>query len=190
MKFTGTILVVIGILLIGLGGTIFIREQVFIRTAEQAVAVVTGNESVNYTGNINTMGIQQYYCSVFQFQTRGGQTISFKETEGRLNSTGCGDLNSAPDYKIGQEVPVYYDPRDPANTAQIPKLVKKYYTWALTITLIGLLQAAIGIFFLREHEQNRKREAAKQQKIPGNPSSNPGGDTQMKTAREVKKKRK
>lgn len=190
MKFTGTILAVIGILLIGLAGIIFIREQLFIHSAEQAVAVVTGNESVNYTGNINELGIQHYYCSVFQFKTREGQTISFKETEGRVNSTGCGELNSAPDYQVGQEMPVLYDPRDPANTAQIPKLVKKYYTWALTIALVGLLVMSLGGFFLREDGQNRKREAARQQKTPGDPSANPNWDKLPQAERATKKRRK
>ena len=190
MKITGIILAVIGILLVGLGGIIFVREQLFIRTAEQAVAVVTGNESVNYTGNINEMGIQHYYCSVFRFQTEGGQMISFKETEGKVNSTGCGDLNSAPDFQVGQEVPVFYDVRDPANTVQIPKLAKKYYSWALTIALVGLLVVSIGGFFLREHEQNRKREAARRQKTPGSSSANPGWGKLLNTEKEMKKRNK
>ena len=49
MKTIGTILIVIGALLLGLGGFIFIRELVFIQTAQQGMAIVTANESVNYT---------------------------------------------------------------------------------------------------------------------------------------------
>jgi len=190
MKIVGNILAGISIVLLALGGFIFAREQFFVHAAEQTVAVVTGNESVNYTGNINEMGIQHYYCSVFQFQDRSSQVISFKETEGRLNSTGCGDLNSTPDYKVGEEVPVYYDLRDPVNTVQTPKLVKKYYTWALTITLIGLLVGGIGVFFLREDEQNREREAARQHKAPVHYSSNPNWDQLVKTEKEMKQRKK
>jgi len=191
MKIVGTVLAVIGIILIGSGGFIFVREQIFVHTAEQAVAVVTGNESVNYTGNVNEMGIQHYYCSVFQFQTMDGQTFPFKEGEGRLNQANCGYLDSAPDYKIGEEVPVYYDPRDPGNTVQIPKLVKKYYSYALTIAFVGLLLAAIGVFFLREDQQNKKREAASQQKkMPVNYSPNPNWDKLLEAEKEITKRKK
>jgi len=190
MKIVGIILAGIGVVLIGLGGFIFAREQYFVRSAEQAVAVVTDNESVNYTGNVNEMGIQHYYCSVFEFQTTDGQTISFKETEGKLNSTGCGDLNSAPDYKVGEEVLVYYDPRDPVNSVQIPKLVKKYYSWALAFALVGLLVASLGAFFLRDSEQNKKREAARQQQTPVNYSPNSNWDKLLEAEKEAAKRKK
>ncbi len=189
MRIVGAILAVIGILLVSLGGYLFVREQIFLHSAEQATAVVTNNESVSYTGNINEMGIQRYYCSAFQFRTRDGQTISFKEAEGKLNRASCGDLNSAPDHKVGETVPVYYDARDPADSAQIPKPVKKYYTYALTIALIGLLIVSIGAFFLWESEQTRKRQAARRRKTPGSHSANPGWDKQLQAEKEMKKRK-
>ena len=151
---------------------------------------LSANESVNYTGNINEMGIQHYYCSVFQFQASDGQSVSFKEAEGKLNKAKCGDLNSAPHYQIGEEVPVYYDPRNPANTVQVPKLVKKYYSYALMFALIGLLLLVLGIYFRREDEQNRKRETAKQQKTPVNYSPNPSWDKLLEAEKETTKRKK
>ncbi|MEP7135353.1 MAG: DUF3592 domain-containing protein [Chloroflexota bacterium] len=189
MKNIDVIFFSIGIILIGLGGTIFVREQLFIRSAEQAIAVVTGNESVSYAGNdVNEMGIQQYFCLAFQFQTRDGQTISFKETQGKLNQASCGNLGTLPDYEVGQAVPVYYDPRDPANSAQIPKLVKKYYSLAAAFAVAGVLLVLLGFY---DRRQNKELEAAmSQQKIPNNYSPNPGWDKLMSTENEMKKKRK
>lgn len=188
MKNIGVIFFLIGIILIGLGGYIFVREQLFIQTAEQAIAVVTGNESVMYTGtDVNEMGIQQYFCSAFQFQTRDGQTISFKETQGKLNQASCANLGTLPDYEIGQDVPVYYDPRDPSNSAQIPKLVKKYYSLAAAFAVAGVLLVLLGFY---DRRQNKELEAKSQQKIPSMYSPNPGWDKLMSTEKEVKKKRK
>jgi Protein of unknown function (DUF3592) len=114
MKIAGIIIVFVGVLLAGLGAYLFIKEQLFLQKAELTTAVVTNNKLYDYTGQVNEYGVQHYYCSEFQFQTRAGQSVSFEETK-------CAELESPPDYQVGQKITVYYDPHDPANTVQMLK---------------------------------------------------------------------
>jgi hypothetical protein len=70
MKTAGGIIGIIGVGLIGLGiilcgvaGFFIIRDQHFLKTAQQTTAVVTDNKLYEYTGNVNEYGVQHYYCS-------------------------------------------------------------------------------------------------------------------------------
>jgi hypothetical protein len=114
MKIAGIIIGFIGVLLAGLGAYLFVMEQLFLQKAELTTAEVTNNKLYDYTGQVNEYGVQHYYCSEFQFQTRAGQSVSFEETK-------CAELESPPDYQVGQKITVYYDPHDPANTVQMLK---------------------------------------------------------------------
>ena len=120
MKITGGVIGIISVVLLGLGiilcgmsGYFIIREQHFLQTAEQTTAVVTDNKLYNYTGNYNDYGVQHYYCSEFQFQTKSGQSVLFEE------KNDCGQLDSPPNYQVGQKVAIYYDPQNPADTVQM-----------------------------------------------------------------------
>ena len=135
MKIAGVIIAVIGILLVGLGAYLFVKEQLFLRSAEQATAVVTDNKRYTYTGQVNEYGVQHYYCSEFQFQTRDGRTVSFEETK-------CAELESPPDYQVGQKVAVYYDPRDPGNTVQ---MVEPRYSDAAAAAVTGAFFVLLGL---------------------------------------------
>ena len=116
MKKTGTILGIIlgsvGVGLIGLGGILFIRELLFLQRAVVATAVVAENKLYTYTGQVNEYGVQHYYCAEFQFQTQAGQQVRFEEAS-------CAELDSPPQYQVGQTVAVVYDPRTPGSSVQM-----------------------------------------------------------------------
>ncbi len=141
MKTTGLIMTALGILLLAVGGYLFAREQLFLRSADHALAVVTDNSVYTYTSN--DYGVQHYYCSKFQFQTTDGQSVSLEESDS--TNISCGDLDQPPDYQTGQQVPVYYDPRNPTESAQIPKSVKQSYDGTMIIAIGGILLLAIGL---------------------------------------------
>lgn len=135
MKIAGFIIGIIGVMLLGLGGYLFVGEQLFLQRAELTTAVVTDNKLYTYTGQVNEYGVQHYYCSEFQFQTKDDRSVSFEETK-------CAELESPPDYQIGQKVDVYYDPRDPGNTVQMRRFD---YSGAVAATVAGALFVLFGL---------------------------------------------
>ena len=137
MKIAGIIIAVIGVMFMGLGVYLFSKEQLFLQRAELTAAVVTSNKLFTYTGQVNEYGVQHYYCSEFQFQTRAGQRVSFEEQS-------CGQLDQPPDYQVGQQVDVYYDPQDPVNTVQMRE-DRLRYTGAVAATVAGVLSALFGL---------------------------------------------
>jgi hypothetical protein len=147
MKITGVIFWIIGVVLLAVGGFLLVKEKLFLLNSPQAIATVTGNQ--RYTYESNDYGTQHYYCSAFQFQTQDGRSISFNEDD----STGvpCADLDMPPDYQPGQQVPIYYDPRDPANTVQIPKSVNLNYDGGVIVLVASFICIVVGLalFWIR-----------------------------------------
>ncbi|MFZ1040522.1 MAG: DUF3592 domain-containing protein [Anaerolineales bacterium] len=144
MKIAGVILWIIGVVLLAVGGYLLVKEKLFLLSAQQATAIVTGND--RYTQESNEYGTQHYYCSDFQFQTKDGRSISFAESEGgNANQADCGDLDAPPDYQLGQKVPVSYDARDPANSAQIPKAISLNYDGGVIVLVFAFICVVIGL---------------------------------------------
>jgi|WetSurMetagenome_2_1015567.scaffolds.fasta_scaffold65414_2 hypothetical protein len=141
-KAIGIIAAILGILLVGLAGYLFLKEKLFLQTAEQSTATVTANIRHTYTGQVNEYGVQHFYCSEFEFQTRDGRDISFKESDG--TNLGCTEVDSPPDYEIGDHVIVYYNSKDPIHTAQTPKSVKLNYSSGAVVGVIGVLLFLFG----------------------------------------------
>jgi hypothetical protein len=142
-KISAIIIATIGVLLLGWAGILFAQEQLFLQRAERASAAVTANTRYTYTGQINEYGVQHYYCSAFRFQTKDGREISFEEND--EGGTPCADLDAPPDYQVGQQLPVYYDARDPLNSAQIPKEVQFSYKTVGVVAVGGALGVLIGL---------------------------------------------
>jgi len=141
MKIAGVILWIISIVLLCVGGFLILANygnRNTMQNDEQAVAVVTGNERHAYYGNYNEEGIQYYYCAEFQFQTKDGQTISVKQVDS-TDLPCASNVSTSPDYQIGQQVPIYYDPSNPAHTVQIAADVKNGYITAMVIGVIVLI---------------------------------------------------
>lgn len=161
MKIAGGIFGIIGVVLFGLGvmlcglaGYLFVREQHFLQRAELATAVVTDNKLYTYTGQVNEYGVQHYYCSEFQFPTRTGRNVSFEETD-------CAQLDSPPDYQIGQKVEIYFDPQDPAKTVQMQKDRSSNGTAVVAATVAGALFVLVGLgIFWFDLWMNRKAAAS------------------------------
>jgi len=143
MRVAGVILWIIGVLLLAVGGFMLVKEKLFLLNAEQATATVTGND--RYTYESSEHGTQDYYCTDFQFQTKDGRSVSFQESDQNANQADCGDLDAPPDYQTGQQVLVSYDPRDPANTAQIPKAVKLDYAGGVIVLVFGFVGILVGL---------------------------------------------
>ncbi len=111
----GIVVLIVGIFLTSAGVDQWMNARNAKQNYEQATAVVTGNERHAYYGNYNEQGIQYYYCAEFKFQTKEGQTISVKQADS-TDLPCSGSVSDSPDYQIGQQVPIYYDPHDPAHT--------------------------------------------------------------------------
>jgi len=146
MKIAGVIVSIIGVVLLGVGGYLFVKEKLFLLSAQQATATVTGSE--RYTYESSDYGTQHYYCSDFQFQTKDGRSISFSEDDS--TDVTCTDLDMPPDYQTGQQVPVFYDARDPVHTAQISKSMSLIYDGAIIVLVVGvfLLLLGLGLFWI------------------------------------------
>jgi len=153
MKIVGVIFWIIGILLLCVGGVLLVSgksdENNILQNYAQANAVVTGNEC--RVGLINNNPNLQYkYCWEFEFKTKDGQTISFNKQ------------NAA--YRIGQQVPVYYDPHDPAHTVEIAADVKNDYLAILggIILVFAILSLVVGTaFFVAGLVRGRRASANK-----------------------------
>lgn len=135
MKIAGIVVGIIGLLFLGLAGYLFVQEQLFLQRAEPTTAVVMSNKRYTYTGQVNENGVQHYYCSEFQFKSQDGRGFTFEEPD-------CAQLDSPPDYKVGQRVPVYYDPQDPGNTVQMRN---SEYSNTLAAAGSGALVVLLGL---------------------------------------------
>jgi hypothetical protein len=149
MKITGIIIAVIGVMFVGLGVYLFSKEQLFLQRAELTAAVVTSNKLFTYTGQVNEYGVQHYYCSEFQFQTKAGRRVSFEEPN-------CAELELPPDYQVGQKVAVYYDPGDPSNTVQMGKF---NYSNAAAAAVTGAFFVLLGLVLFWIGRLRRRRAA-------------------------------
>ncbi|MGA7193100.1 MAG: DUF3592 domain-containing protein [Anaerolineales bacterium] len=160
MKIAGVILWIIGVALLAVGGYMLVKEKLFLFSSQQATAIVTGNERYTYESNEN--GTQHYYCSDFQFQTKDGRSISFREDDS--TEVPCADLDMPPDYQTGQKVPVFYDARDPAHTVQIAKSVSLDYDGGVIVLVAAVICIVIGLVLFWIGLVRSRRAAASQSK--------------------------
>ena len=163
MKISGIILWVIGVMLLCLGGVLIlatIGNRDTLQNDRQATAVVTGNDRHDYYGNYNEQGLQYFYCAEFQFRTEDGRTVSVKQSDS-TDLPCASHVSESPDYKVGQQVPVYYDPADPAHTVQIAADVKNGYTASVvigvTVLILSILCVVIGSVLFVKDLRGRRR---------------------------------
>jgi hypothetical protein len=76
------------------------------------------------------------FCPIVKFRTTAGQQIQFESQFG----------TSPASHKVGQMVPVLYEPASPQN-AEISSVMTKWLV-PLAIGLVGLIALSIGSFFL------------------------------------------
>ena len=157
MKIAGIILWIIAVVLLAAGGYMLVKEKLFLLGAQQATAVVTGNERHTYESS--DYGTQHFYCSDFQVQTKDGASISFSEDDS--TDVPCTDLDMPPDYQIGQQVPVYYDPRDPAHTVQIPRSMSLNYAGGVIVLVAAFICVVVELILFWIGLIRSRRAAAK-----------------------------
>ncbi len=142
MKIAGFIVGSIGILFLIFGGYLFLHEVLFLQRAALTSAIVTGNKRYTYTGQVNEYGVQHYYCSQFQFQTKDGRSVSYEETDAQ-----CAELDSPPHYQVGDKVQIYYDPANPGTGVQI-RSFREQYRDAIAAVVGGALFLLVGLILL------------------------------------------
>ncbi len=112
MKITGIILWIIAVVMLCLGcGLIQVKSSD--QSYEKSTAVVTGIESTTYYSDDYQRNVTEY-CVKFTYKTQEGQSVSFEQ--GKFG--GPCKINST-DYKVGEHVPVYYDPSNPSTSAEL-----------------------------------------------------------------------
>jgi len=164
MKITGVILWIVGILTLCVGAALILAQysqKNSTKNDEQATAVVTGIEHSQYYSEENASE-EDSYCAEFTFQSKEGQTISFKQ--GSISDS-CTDPS---DYTVGEQVPVYYDPHDPAGTATLAKGEDRFESFLVVMGSISiciavpLLLVCVGLFVMDRVRSGRAAAASAQ----------------------------
>ncbi len=147
MKIAGVILGIIGIMFL----CMVLAKYSALQNDEQATAVVTGIEHSHYYSQQDD-NEEDRYCAEFTFKTKEGQTFSFKQ--GSIDNACTGDSS---DYQVGEHVPVYYDPSDPANSAA---LTKGLAIMAIIFIPLAILFIVLGVGLFVTGLGKSRRDAA------------------------------
>jgi len=131
MKVFSQVILSIGLVLLAIGGVMYLINAVFISRAELVDGTVTLiNTSFDADYNSTT------YCPLVRYTTKAGQTLTYDS-----------DVCSSPaDYKVGDQVQVYYDPQDPGK-AQIKNFWSQYLQ-SITMGGLGLPFVGLGALLL------------------------------------------
>lgn len=120
----------LGVVLLGIAGLVFFREQSFLSSAEKATGkVVDYNLSSSDDGGST-------YCPVIEFTTQAGEPVKFFANV----------CSSPPAYEIGEDVEVFYDPQD-IKRVQMSSFWAQY-TGVLVLSCIGLPLLLLGVWGL------------------------------------------
>ena len=129
-------LIILGLIFIAVGAEGGRADQNAKQNYVQGTAVVTGNESHPYKQ-------YYYYCAEFKFQTRDGQTISVKQADS-TDFPCASNVSDSPYYQVGKQVPIYYDPHDPAHTVLLAEDVDGGNGGNIAAVVIGVIMLIIG----------------------------------------------
>ena len=140
MKVFSQVLLSIGLVLLAIGGVMYLINAVFISRAELVDGTVTLiNTSFDADYNSTT------FCPLVRYTTKAGQPLTYDS-----------DVCSSPaDYKVGDQVQVYYDPQNPGK-AQIKNFWSQYLQ-SITMGGLGLPFVGLGALLLIS---SRKRKPA------------------------------
>lgn len=110
----------IGVILLVIAGIVYVREEKFLSTAEQATGTVV---DLDRSGGSDGSSA---FCPVIEFNTRAGQPV-------RYYGNVC---SNPPDYQIGEQVDVVYDPQDIGHVQMTG--FWSQYTGVVVLSCIGL----------------------------------------------------
>jgi hypothetical protein len=128
MKLFAMIFGGVGLILLAIGGYLYLKEATFLQHSEQVIGRVS---KLNHFHDFDT---GDSYCPLVEFTTQAGQQITYD----------TGICSDPPDYKQGQQVKVYYDPQKPQD-AQLPGLWGQYGA-VIILFLIGVPFSLIGVW--------------------------------------------
>ena len=129
------IIITVGILFLSIGVFIFYEDYTFLKKSQSATGIVVDLE---YTLEVG----RRVYYPIVNFTTEKNESITFR---GRTGST-------PPQYKIGDEVPVIYDPDNPYNA----RIYSAYY-WVIPIVFVVVGSLCIFAPFLYFLSNKRKK---------------------------------
>lgn len=138
---TGTLFILVGLILLGIGVVQFFRQREYIRRAirveGEVIGLIPHREHGEFIRVKTPQGVkleQKYtYRVVVRFKPLNGRAVKFMPGM---------TMRPAP-YQVGDRVPVLYPPQDPRR-AQIDRFV---FLWFLVIMLnvFGLLSIGMGV---------------------------------------------
>jgi hypothetical protein len=110
----------IGVLLLGIAGVLYLREQSFLARAETATGMVVDLDLSSSSDNSSA------YCPVIEFETHAGESV-------RYYGNVC---TNPPSYDIGAQVDVLYDPQN-IRKVQMTGFWSQY-TGVFVLSVIGI----------------------------------------------------
>ena len=143
MKVFAQVILSIGLVLLAISGVMYLINAVFISRAELVDGTVTLiNTSFDSDYNSTT------YCPLVRYTTKAGQTLTY-------DSEVC---SSPANYKVGDQVQIYYDPQDPGK-AQIKNFWSQYLQ-SITMSGLGLPFVGLGALLLISSRRRKPTAAA------------------------------
>jgi hypothetical protein len=110
----------IGVILLAIAGIIYVRERAFLSRAQTAMGTVVDLDLSSDSDGASS------FCPVIEFTTEAGEPV-------RYYGNVC---SNPPDYNVGEQVEVLYDPQDITHV-QINSFWSQY-TGVLVLSCIGL----------------------------------------------------
>lgn len=118
----------IGLILLAIAGYVYWREQTFLTSAETVTGTVVNLDMSSSSEGGTT------FCPIIEFTTKAGEDV-------RYFGNVC---SNPPDYEIGDQVEVYYDPQDIGHVQM--KSFWSQYVGVLVLSCIGLPFFLLGLW--------------------------------------------
>jgi hypothetical protein len=139
LRIWAVVVLATGAVLLAAAAYFYSRALSYVHAAEWTTGTVAENTPYEYTST-DFQRNYTYYCPVIQFQTKGGEEV-YAEAQ-----AACSHNDRPARYEIGQEVALYYDPKDP-NAFTLKDFDDAYSTTYAYLTG-GLLFALTGLGML------------------------------------------
>jgi hypothetical protein len=129
-----------GAIALGAGSLLAVRAVKFERRASRAVGIVMDN-----VVTIDNAENQVSYHPKIKFRTKEGLDVTIISPNG----------NSDAEFRVGEEVPVLYDPQKPTDAT----IDSFWHRWMLAIIFLGLGAVAVIVAFVVRTSRRSSKEA-------------------------------